>query len=235
MKKLVLFSILATSLLAAPTVQAQMRHGRAMGHRGPMAQGRGWSGNHGHMQTQRFQYRNHRYDPRGFRGNRNNYHTARNWAWGRGQHRGFAQNQPRGWAHNNYRNYRGPYQARGYGHYRQPYRPTAYGFRSGFNRGHQAAYGPGYRNHQNYRFNRPANTYRSGAGNYNGQRPSFGNPGTPGAITQTSATSSRPMGYGSRTWSHGSNQASGGTWSGHTNTSFSPRTTRGGSTTVASD
>lgn len=227
MKKLVLFSILATSLLAAPAVQAQMRHGPAMGHRGPMAQGRGWFGNHGHVQAQRFQYRNHGFAQRGFRGNRNNYHTARYWAWGRGQHRGFVQNQPRGWAHNNYR---GPYQARGHANYRQPYRPTAYGPRPGFNRGHQAAYGSGYRNHQTYnRYNRPANTYRPGTGNYNGQRPNFGNPGTPGTITQTSATSSRPTRHGTGTWNHGSSQASGGTWSGHTNTSFSSATRSGGS------
>lgn len=228
MKKLVMFSVLATALMAAPAVQAQMRHGPGMAHRGPMAQGRGgWSGNHGHMQAQRFQYRNQRFDSRGFRGNRNNYHTARNWAWGRGQHRGFAQNQPRGWAHNNYR---GRYPARGYGNYRQPYRPTAYGPGPGFNRGHQAASGPGYRNYQNYhRYNGSANTYRPGTGNYNHQRPNFGNPG----ITQTAATSSTPMGHSRGTWNHGSSQASGGTWGGHTNTRYSSETTSGGPAAAA--
>jgi hypothetical protein len=235
-KKLIMFSVLATALVAAPAVQAQMRHGPGMGHRGYMARARGgWFGNHGHMQAQRFQYRNHnRFASRGFRGNRNNYHTARYWAWGRGRHRGFSQNhRNRGWAPNNYRR---PYQARGFGHYRQPYRPTAYGSRPGLQRGSRPAYGPGYRNHQNYRYNRPATTYRPRTGNYNGPRPYFSNPGTPGAITRTAATSSRPLGHGTGTWSHGSSRAAGGTWGGHTNSRFSSGNTSGGSAaTVATD
>jgi hypothetical protein len=231
-KKLVMFSLLATSLLAAPAVQAQMRHGAGVGHRGPLVHSRGgWSGNHVHRQAQRFRYRNHqRFDTRGFRGNRNNYHTARYWGWGRGQHRGFAQNhRPRGWTHNNYRR---RYQTRGYEHYRQPYRPSAYGYRAGFHRGSRPAYGPGAQNHQNYGYNRPADTYRSGAGTYNGRRPNFGHSG----ITRTAVTSSQPTGHGIGTWSHGSSRASSGTWSGHTNSRFSSETRSGGvSAPVVSD
>jgi hypothetical protein len=233
-KKIIMLSILATSLMAAPAVQAQMRHGPRMGFHGSRALGPGhggWFGNHGHMQAPRFQHRNHGFAPRGFSGHRYNNRNARNWAWGRGQHRGFAQNQrPRGWNRNHYR---GPYQARGYANYRQPYRPAAYGPRPGFNRGHQAAFGPGYHNRQNYhRYNDSANTYRPGTGNYNHQRPNFSNPG----ITQTAATSSSPLGHRTGTWSHGSNQASGGTWSGHTNTRFTSGTTpQGAATAVATD
>lgn len=214
--------------MAAPAVQAQMRHGPGMGYHGPRAQGHGgWFGNHGHPQAQRFHYRNSRFDQRAYRGNRNNYHTARYWGWGRGQHRGFAQNQqPRGWDRNHNP---GHYQARGFGNYRQTYRPAAYGRRPDFNRSHQAAFGPGNHNYRNY--NRPANAYQPGAGNYNGQRPNFGQPG----ITRTAATSSSSMGNGGGRWTHSSNPASGSGWSGHTNTRVYPGTTPGGSRTEASD
>jgi hypothetical protein len=224
MKKIVLFSLLATSLLAAPTVQAQMRHGQGWGSRGAMVQGRGgWFGNHGYQhQAQRPEFRNQRFDHRGFwGGNRNNYRSARNWGWGRGLHRGFAQNQqPRGWAHNNSR---GPYQGWGYGNYRQPYRPATYGPRPGFDRSPQAAYGNGGRNYHNY--DGSASHYGSSTGAYNGNGSTSTNSGTLGTITSTSTGTT-----GSGGWTHSYGTTSGRGWSGHTNTRVSSGQTTEGST-----
>jgi hypothetical protein len=221
MKKIVLFSILATSLLAAPSVQAQMRHGQGGGHHRAMVQNRSrgaWSGSQGHWQAQRIQYRNQRFNHRGFRGaNRNYSHSARNWAWGRGQHRGFARNQqPRGWARNNQR---APYQAKGYNRYRQPHRVAAYGPRPGFGHRPQAAYGPGGRNYRNH--NRPAVPYRPGARAYEGHRPGFHNSGIPGTIARTSTRPSGTIGNQARGWTHGSGATSGSGWGGHTNSRLS--------------
>ena len=235
MNKIVLFSILATSLLAAPAVQAQMRHGQGFGHRGAMVQNRSqgaWFGNQGHRQAQRFQYRNQRFNHRGFQaGHRNYSHSARNWGWGQGQHRGFAQNQqPRGWAHNNYRS---PYQARGYGHYRQPYRPAVYGQRPGFGHGPQAAYGQGNRNYRTH--SGPANSYGSGNGTYEGHGSAYTNSGIPGTITQTSTGPSGTIGNRAGGWTHGSGGTSGAGWSGHSNSRVSSEPLPQGSTAVAAD
>jgi len=227
MKKVVLLSILATSFLAAPAVQAQMGRHQGPGNRGAMVQSRGaWSGNHGYAQhAPRFEPRGQRFAPgRAGVGNHHYYQPSRfrQWAGRPNQNPG----QHRGWAYNRSR---APYQARGYGHYRPPYGPAAYGPRPGYQRGPQAAYGPAGRPHFNY--NAPATPYRPGPGTYNGYRPAIAPMGNPGTITRTSAT---PTGAGG--WTHGSGLTSESGWSGHRNTRISSGPGPGGSTSaVTSD
>jgi Ni/Co efflux regulator RcnB len=234
MKKLILLSILATSFLAAPAVQAQMGRGQRLGNRSAMPQNRAaWTGNHGfprqgtrlEHQGQRFEHRNARAE------NRNNYHRpwSRQWARGPYQHPG----QHKGWSHSNARP---PYQARAYGNYRPPFGPAAYGPRTGgYNHGPQGAYGPGSRPYNNY--NTPPNLVGPGARTHNGYRPPGASSGIPGTITRTSVTPFRTIGNGAGRWTPGTTSGTAGTtsgtgWNGHQNTRISSGATTGGTPPV---
>lgn len=224
MKKLILLSILATSILAAPAVQAQMGRGPGLGNRGAMPQYRAaWSGNHGFPeQRERMDHRGQRFDYRGARAENRNYqhqYGSRQWARGPYQHPG----QHQGWGHSNTRP---PYQARAYGNYRPPYGPAAYGPRNGgFNRGPQPVFGPGGRPQGNYYG--PPNAYRPGSGTYTGYRPPTAPSGIPGTITPTSATPAGTFGNKPGGWTdnHNTSTTSGTGWSGHQNTRVSSGST----------
>jgi hypothetical protein len=232
---------LATSFLAAPAVQAQMGRGQCLGNRSPMPhmgnrgvmpqQRAAWSGNHGFpQQSAGLNHRGRGFDHRGPRAENRNYHPQygpRQWARGPYQHPG----QHQGWGHSNARP---PYQARAYGNYRPPYGPAAYGPRNGgYNRGPQAAFGPG-RAPQPYSHG-TSNPYGPGSGTYNGYRPPATASGVPGTITQTSTTPSGAIGTTrAGGWMRNTNSGTG--WTGHHNTRVSSESTIGGVTPpVAAD
>jgi hypothetical protein len=233
LKKIVLLSILATSFLAAPAVQAQMGRHPGPGNRGAMQQSKGaWSGNHGDAQrAPRFEPRGQRFAPGRARAeNRHYYQPPRSRQWAQRPNQRFGP--PQAWAHNNSR---APYQARNYGNYRQPYGPAAYGPRPGYQPGPQVANGPGGRTNSNY--NTSSTPYRPAPGTYNGSRPSMAPSGIPGTITRTSATPpSGAMGNRAGGWTPSSGTTSGSGWSGHRNTRLSSGPAPTGSTTaVTSD
>jgi hypothetical protein len=236
MKKLVLLSILAASVVAVPAVQAQMWRGQRLQNRGAAMERRGaWFGNHGFpRQAARLDRRGQRFEHRGERAEyRNYYHPSRRREWAQRPNQRFGP--PRGWAQNNSR---APYQARAYGHYRPPYGPANYGpGRPGFSRAPQAPYGPGGRPYANP--GPPPNAWGSRSWSHNNaatppSRPS----GSVTPITYTPPAGSAPHGSGTWASSRTPGSSAPSPWGNHYNSGAPSGTTHlgsGGSTTVTSN
>ncbi len=196
MKKLVLFSTLATFLLAVPAVQAQNWRGQRLENRGAALERRGaWLEQHGKPRLgERLERRGQRLENLGERREHRGYYQhygPREWARGPN----YGPMRPQGWANNQPRPF---YQGRPNGNFRPPYGPANYG--PGYNRPPQAAYGPGGRP---YNFGQPPAAYGPGPGAHNNPMPAM----APGNGSVTPIAYHPTPGY--------TNPSSGG-WANHT-------------------